>query len=42
MKVCTKKIVWSTAYSTTVHKNPNLTQMKQKFKYLRAVYVTLE
>jgi len=31
----------SAAYSTFVHTKPNLTQMKQEFKYLRAVYVTL-
>ena len=26
----------SAAYSSFVHKKPNLTQMKQEFKYLRA------
>jgi len=30
----------SAIYSTFVHKKPNLTQMKQEFKSLRAVYVT--
>jgi len=25
-----------------VHKKPNLTQVKQEFKYLRSVYVTLD
>jgi len=32
----------SAAYSTFVHKKPNLTQIKQEFKYLHVVYVTLE
>jgi len=40
MKACTKKIVYSTAYSTLVHKKPNLTHVNQEFKYLCAVYVT--
>jgi len=31
----------SAAYATCVHKKPDLTQMKQEFKYLRAVYVKL-
>jgi len=31
----------STAYSTFVDKKPNLIQMKNEFKCLRAVYVTL-
>jgi len=51
MKACTKKIVWSTAYSTFAHsllliqllstRSPILPIFKQECKYLRAVYVTL-
>ena len=51
MKACTKKIVWSTTYSTFPHslllikllstRSPILPIFKQEHKYLRAVYVTL-
>jgi len=51
MKACRKKIVYSTAYTTFVHtllliqllstRSPILFQIKQEFKYLHVVYVTL-
>jgi len=51
MKACRKKNIifyclysfcpQSDAYSTFVHKKPNLTQIKQEFKYLDVVCVTL-
>ena len=41
MNACSKKTVYSAAYLAFVQKKPNLTEMKQQFKCLRAVYVTL-
>ena len=41
MKACRKKILYIAAYTTFVYTKPNLTQIKQEFKYLDVVYVTL-